>query len=648
MKSCDTNAMAVYTGIFTDAYVCWPDLRTSLEKDFSYLRRAVEHRGLPFLTVTLPAFNKVLERALDEGRLPTSGYPQGIPLRKSRPKFLSGLLSRVFDYEGTLRTDADVDAVLFIRQILCLMKKYRIDCPPSALESSIDEFFRIEEHLPRSHPDTWDCEVPFWQERRGHPIFGELKPSDEGFPALLVDTHCHDLPWNDLRALCAKIVRGEIGNVPWWDLRPKHGPGAVSDRPDGGVKYDFPNWPRKLGSWFPFDWFGSGDLLASTYPPSELEPPSKLIAVPKDQRGPRLICAEPIAHQWMQQSIFRWLEGRVNQSSILSRVIDFRNQAKSRERARLASLDGKHATVDLSSASDRISTRLVEFVFQGCDILDGFHACRTRAMVQNITKKHNSTVLLRKFSTQGSALTFPVQTIVFTILTMWAVKLTDGVSGTRRELESIADEITVFGDDIIIPSRALGQLLVILHECGLKVNYSKTFSGISFRESCGMDAFKGHDVTPAYVLSFPDGSPAATASSIECANNLFLKGFWNASMAVDDLGNKSDLRRTGIKKVTQERLEMRRNPHDQLAVGGLFRLAFSGETLDHIRKVWHPDYHRYYAKVLNVSCKEHRTIGSGNACLTQYFTETPDPLLLWVHGETTRVKLRKGLTRVYL
>jgi hypothetical protein len=629
MKSYVDQALTIYDGIITDATARWPNLKGSFEKDHSYLRRAVEARKMPFLAIVLPSMCKALDKSLAQGRLVVSEFPKGYPLSKGRPELFRDLFSLIFDDFNMLKSDAEIDAVSFLRQLLLCCKKVRVPFTSETLKETLDEYFEIENQLPSSWPGTWDTTVPGWQPRYGHPLWGIQ--SEDATQLLVVESgHRNTLPWNTLRNLCRRVVSG-LGEPMWWDLRPKHGPGVVSDA-NKGLKYEFPYWPQKLDLWFPYDWFGAG-LLQPDFIPSGHEPPSRLIAVPKSQKGPRLICAEPTAHQWMQQSIWRWLEGQVERSPLLSESLTFRSQDNSRKRALDASLSGQLATVDLSSASDRVSTRLVEFVFQGSSILDGLHACRTRLLKQKLSKEHDSHLVLRKFSTQGSTVTFPIQSIIFTILAVWALRLTDGKEQdlTLDSLREAFREVTVFGDDIIIPVRALECLRLVLHECGLKVNDSKTFGEGNFRESCGMDAFRGFDVSPAYYLEPYDGTAASIVTTVETANNFFMKGYWHASEAV-------------VSAIPPQERKLLRVCGSEDGNFGL--RSFVGTDVSHLRQGWDSALQRTFSISLAVRSIADMVRGRDSASLSQYFFERPNPLEKWAAGQVSRVRVRKARTRV--
>nr|UJQ85829.1 MAG: hypothetical protein 3 [Leviviridae sp.] len=632
MKSYVTFAVSIYEGILKDAAIRWPSLQSSFEGDLSYLRRAVEHRGLPFLTITLPDACKVLDRGLDNGHLVPEDMPQGMHYRLKGPKLFGGLFNLVFDNCDVLRSDPDIEAIAFLRQLLCCMKKLRIQCKPSRVKDTIDEFFSIEADLPPSYPDTWDCNIPVWRYHEGHPLWGNRREPSEGQLGLFSHdwTPVDTLPWASLASLCRRIV-SRLGTPRWWELRPKHGPGTVSEAKEGGLKYEFPYWPRKLELMFPFDWHGSGLLIGDV--PNNREPFSRLIAVPKSQKGPRLICAEPIAHQWIQQGILRWLE-KALMGTHLRHSINFTTQEISQKRALRSSIDGQLATVDLSAASDRLSTRLVEYIFQGSDILDGLHACRTRGLMQDLEPSQPRLTKLRKFSTMGSALTFPIQSIVFAILAVWAVRLADGkwAITSEEDLEETFREVTVYGDDIIIPTRALETIKLVLHECGLKVNVNKTYGGSNFRESCGCDAFRGVDVTPAYALHPYDDSPTSMATTVAESNNFFKKGYWNTSEAI-------------VSQIPPQERKLLRVCGSEDGNFGLF--SFVGSSTEHLRRGWDKDLQKEYSISLTVRSKVDRVRGRGTADLTQYFTEHPSPDIIWAAGQVSGVRITKTRTRVY-
>ncbi len=336
----------------------------------------------------------------------------------------------------------------------------------------------------------------------------------------------------------ADRVSAQLG--PLGDERnelPKHGPGAVSDPERGGSKYLFRSWSEKLQAQFPADLYGDFRIGASHdlqchggY--RELvnhEPPSRLIAVPKTQKAPRLIAAESTSYQWIQQLIKSQLEGR-SRSTCLRNCISFRDQRRNGRWALRGSIDGCFATIDLSSASDRLSARVVESLFRSnSTLLERLHASRTRWMTydRGIGKEY---LLLNKFSTMGSAVTFPVQSIIYAYVAIAAVHFARGLKVTSDSIESASRQVRVYGDDIIVPADTCQVTMRLLTELGLVVNADKTFFTGRFRESCGVDAWMGHDVTPPYLLGGRMASHLNHLESlVKVSNNFHRKGFWHVA-----------------------------------------------------------------------------------------------------------------------
>jgi hypothetical protein len=73
---------------------------------------------------------------------------------------------------------------------------------------------------------------------------------------------------------------------------------------------------------------------------------------------------------------------------------------------------------------------------------------------------------------------------------------------------------------------------------GLKVNSDKSFLVGNFKESCGVDAFRGVDITPLYLKHRPDqvsASPSVIAGFVAFSNNSWKRGLYETSTWVRDL-----------------------------------------------------------------------------------------------------------------
>jgi len=127
----------------------------------------------------------------------------------------------------------------------------------------------------------------------------------------------------------------------------------------------------------------------------------------------------------------------------------------------------------------------------------------------------------------GSAVTFPVQTLVFCSIAIGCLLYEDKLPLSQKSIRRVAREVRTFGDDIIVPDRSGNSTLAALGTLGFKVNPAKTFTKGRFRESCGIEAFSGSDVSRVNVLSSPDVSrPESIMSSVDVHNNLLDKGFF--------------------------------------------------------------------------------------------------------------------------
>lgn len=158
--------------------------------------------------------------------------------------------------------------------------------------------------------------------------------------------------------------------------------------------------------------------------------------------------------------------------------VDLRDQTRNQRLARQGSIDGKIATIDLTSASDMEAKELVYHLLP----LD-WSSALGRARTGHIRLPDGSRMTLEKFSSMGNGYTFPLESLIF-----WA--LAGAVAGYENT--------SVFGDDIIVPTESYDDVIALLTAVGFKPNSKKSFSTGPFRESCGADWFRGSDVRPYY------------------------------------------------------------------------------------------------------------------------------------------------------
>jgi hypothetical protein len=546
MKSYDLLVQSLYDGILADAGMKYPDLQKEFSRDYVRLCSALKSQGLSFFTITLPTAGKHFDKCLSSGHLTAFHLAHFGPKWKGKPipRLFGKLVLRVFESSGDLRIDADVLAVRILRQLFYVAKKFKLECTNERTFQTIEKFYQVDRSI-RSPSLDWDGDELGQRDGESRSVAEAIEGSGEPEPLPLFPDYREErvgvLPYPScdiaLRMLqnVADVTMASLGVFSPYEWKPKHGPGVVSDRRQGESKYDFPFWPRKLDRIFPMADFGFANfnLWAEAVQDDDIldrfsvnEHPSKLIVVPKTQKSPRLIAAEPAAHQWCQQMLLDYFVSRVKSIPFLRASITFNDQSANQRMALEASQSDGSLTIDLSEASDRVSCWLIERLFRRNDtLLNALHATRTRWISNEIDKKSPKAYVLRKFSCMGSACTFPVQTLVFWMVAVTCVLKARKLPVNHHNLGIAAKEVRVFGDDIIVPKDA-GECLDLLTILGFKVNHDKTFLNGRFRESCGCDAFRGHDVTPVYVLSYPNKArPESITSAVESTNNL-VKGGW--------------------------------------------------------------------------------------------------------------------------
>jgi hypothetical protein len=394
------------------------------KRDKTRLLHEIRQHGSQVLTITLPAVGKSLDQALDKGLYrPTRSYLSKSKAGEKVPVFLRDLFIQIFDpSDGVLRDDPNLAAVADLRQLLLGGKKLLLSCSTRRIYDEVKDFVRTE--ASNRHP-TLD-----W-------ISDDLVP-DSNVGKSLNSLHFKDL-WREgrddaqpqlfepdwyepssvpgrletLQHICDKAFF-ELGDFSQENgSKPRHGPGAVANKEVRMSKYDFRDWPSKLECVYPPDAYATHDFMCG----KELGDPgqwrnrevaSRLITVPKTQKAPRLIAAEPSQYQWIQQLLKQQVERAVGKSPILNNSIDFRSQEKNQQAAVIGSKGGGNVTIDLSSASDRLTCWVVErAVRSNVDLLCRLHASRTRWVRNQVDRRLEEFLLLKKFATQGSAVIFP-------------------------------------------------------------------------------------------------------------------------------------------------------------------------------------------------------------------------------------------------
>ncbi|DAD52732.1 RNA-directed RNA polymerase [ssRNA phage SRR7976323_6] len=674
MKSQVNALLHVSEGIIADASSTYPELGKSFCKDLQRLTLLCQHRGLGVYTLDLPSLDAALLNGLENGRLATHGLVSRLVSSRVRvPRLFAGLWLRVFDKDSCLKQDVDVNAIFFLRQLCCVGKKIAVECSPSRIKASKENFNAIESGLRKpslgwnsddliceptnAHDyERWmdsDCRYLNDSDNRGPDLFPGFIPEGKtterlkrtyshreyrlnhlnylSLTDILEGTRSQDFELFDFEKSGARdgIILNKIQKVSdliseklgvfdpvtfsdWlYDndqgIGFRHGPGAVAERLSPDLKSGFTAWPRKLSNCFSFVQLGLLNLLDGV--PSSNERSSRLLCVPKTAKGPRLIAAEPVAHQWCQQVVLKFLFNRVD-SLFKGDFIDFRDQGKSHEMVVTSSQDKRLATVDLSDASDRLSCYVVERVFRhNLSLLSALHSCRTR-WIEIDNSLQRDYLILKKFASQGTATTFPVMSLVMLCIALGASH-DDHEFITWSSILSKAKQVRVFGDDIVIPSTGYEDLVRAMELLQLKVNIAKSYVSGSFRESCGLDAFQGDDITPVKPTTLVPNGPSSVQALVDTSNNLFEKGLWRASERVLSLIPSSYRRNIGVRGIFDD--------------GPACLTSFVGSDTSNLKVRWNQNLQRREVSCINIVDTSTKARGRRSFHLLDFFSKRYSP-----------------------
>lgn len=420
-----------------------------------YCVRRLKTEGTQFLTVTLPQLSKAVLSSLELGYFnrPTCFAWKGRSLRYFR-SFLNG----IFDCNtGKVLVAPDPVALWQLRQLCEYAYKLALPFDEKALGEASDAFIAEDESLAA---ETFDAD-----------FVDQLRKDFE--------THYHE------------IARSTVVDV-FKQTRPRPGPGTFSGKNQYEYQTDLPWYARKDTDYSGHPAFAAYVAYNKPYrsapcPDVATSDPtySEVLFVPKDSRGPRVIIREPftlLRHQmafnsFMTTHLTRVSRGRIN----------FQDQSVNRELARTASINRRNVTMDLKSASDRVSYRIVDTIFRNSPLRKFIRSTTRFTKVPGKDGLHR----LHKLSGMGSGVTFPVMSLLIYLAICREVTNRSSLSYSQ-----VKNLVYVYGDDVIVPSEYAFEAECALSKVLLKTNPSKCFRFSHFRESCGGDYFYGQDVAP--------------------------------------------------------------------------------------------------------------------------------------------------------
>ncbi len=240
---------------------------------------------------------------------------------------------------------------------------------------------------------------------------------------------------------------------------------------------------------------------------------NRLSFVPKTAEISRSICTEPTLNMYFQKGIGTSLEKMLRNKF----KIDLSYQPiLNRKLAQLGSIDGSFGTIDLSSASDSISLKMLEQALP-----DELVRLLKFARSPSVVYPNGTLNELYMVSSMGNGFTFPLQTLLFSTIVVSCYR----VLGIKPEYGRRGPaNWAVFGDDIIVRKDAYDFVVRTLNLFGFSVNDDKSFNCGSFRESCGGDYFRGHNIRGVYCKSLK------TSADVYSVTNRLIR--WSARTGI--------------------------------------------------------------------------------------------------------------------
>lgn len=543
-------------------------LNLDLTPDAETIAKRYEAEGRYFILSLMPKFYQHILCCIEARAFTPMTSFKGMRGKRERlPAFLQGLLLHFFDPNGHyIDCSGDDDGVERQALVLKCLKqictgfgyKYEFPASDERFNAQIREAINGESEIFSVDDMGWAAHVDVTIESSGTPRF--LAKEDRG---VRTQTYAERL-CRRAKQQCESVMRG----FDPYGIVPKHGPGAVFDNTikHPHEKYFFNARPCALDKFYPDGTYFNPSLSIHLSDPQmdlfderpdefrfrngRLTPPdsptgdvAKAISFGGASRGTMVaknadkgrqinmeLTEEMFIQKGVQSKLYDWLESHpllqvsnfyLTRDMVKAKrfgkrfaQINFTDQSINQAWALVASSTCEYATLDLKDASRFVSCAHVAYLLPE-ELREIFFALRSRYVLYefkvNGDEKEREWVRSKTYAPMGSAVCFPMEALVF-----WSI------ATAALQLEGCTSPIFVYGDDLIIPTRHAEKVIRALVLLGLRVNKSKSFIHGHFRESCGVDAFRGIDVSapcrvkkrfPFIKREFRSGSSEADAAT---------------------------------------------------------------------------------------------------------------------------------------
>lgn len=578
--------------LLTDAYNNLPSYSLAdYSKDCSTVTRRVQSEGIQFATVMLPL---LIQGMLNRLEFRESSYP-GFKILPGAdyPCFCKGIFAAII---GASNEAERATALKHLYQVSVAFKKLKGPYSTVQLVKQFDEFLEVDASLKSLNFDEGEA---------GAIMAIATRLCTRDFKSFSLDSR---------------------------NTRPRPGPGATNTPRPKTMRYeprvlytrinrilDYQEW-FYLTPWYAVD---KARSFLKLHNEAQYEPSARFLFVPKTFGKARGICAEENETQVLQQGVSRNIRSMISRS-YLKKHLQLTDQTHNAKAALEGSLTGNRCTIDMSEASDRISRDLVSTMFANTPLSEVLYALSTRWIIPPVECKDRNPIFTEKYAPMGSGLCFPVMSLVH----FYLVKAI--MMHKKHHIDS-CDGILVFGDDIIVPKDAYADVTSLLPCFGMKLNLSKSYSESLFRESCGIHAYNGVDITPVYIRYIPKTEKLQNCNSLLATEHLLdAKSFHEGSKVLrswlrsvyritDTVGHQTSwlgFRRTMSSSPGSETSWSKADRHDPTREMRV--------TLRNKRRRWNPDLQCFEYKMLSLrSMTEEICIrDSAHACLRWHWMNT--------------------------
>lgn len=218
----------------------------------------------------------------------------------------------------------------------------------------------------------------------------------------------------------------------------------------------------------------------------------KIVFVPKNAETDRTIIVPVSLNSYVQRGPGKMIRRRLKRAGV-----DLDSQSLNQRKAYLGSVTNDYATLDAKAASDCVAMLPVTFLLSEQWVTPLLYGREEYGLLPD----GKTWIKFQKFSAMGNSYTFELESLIFYALCSAGVEVSRRSGSGLNPFTGLEypSDVTVYGDDMIVPSDCVPVIERILSFAGFTLNPRKTYVSGNFRESCGSDYFRGTSVRPIFL-----------------------------------------------------------------------------------------------------------------------------------------------------